>query len=188
MPPTDGNTPAPKKPARFDASWLALIAAALVLGYIVSAVWEGNHPRTAAQQAGATDTMPWVSIAQAEGVAKQTGKPILYDFSADWCAPCQQLKQTVFEDPARARALAEVVVPVKVIDRNQEDGRNPPEIEALQQRFKISGFPTLVLLDASTGRQLTADGWMGPDATVQWVKSGAMSVRLGVNPDGTPLR
>jgi thiol:disulfide interchange protein len=165
-----------------------LIAAALVLGYIASAVWESNHPAKTAQAVSATDTMPWVSIAQAEGVARQAGKPILYDFSAEWCAPCQLLKRTVFEDPDRARALAEVVVPVKVIDRNREEGQNPPDIEALQQRYSITGFPTLVLFDPANGRHITADGWMGPDETVQWVKSGAMSVHLGVNPDGTPLR
>ena len=75
MPPTDDGppaaTPAPKSPNRLDASWLALIAAALVLGYIASAVWESNHPKPAATAAQAGDFMPWVSIAEASTVASR---------------------------------------------------------------------------------------------------------------------
>jgi len=189
MQPTDGNAPAGKKKG-FDASWLALIAAALVLGYIGSSVWESNNPKPAAPmaQTAANDPTKWVSIDEAQAVAQQSGKPILYDFSADWCPPCQQLKRTVFDDPANAAAIAETVVPVKVIDRYREDGRNPPEIDELQQRYGIEAFPTLVLVDAASGRKLKADGFMGPEQTVAWVKSGANTVRLGVNPDGSPLR
>lgn len=184
MPQTDSGAPRPQ-PTRFDASWLALIAAALLLAYIASRVWQNDHP---AKPAAVAEAMPWVEIAQANSVAKQTGKPVMYDFSADWCQPCQILKREVFENPAHAKAIAEAVVPVKVIDRVQELGQNPADIAELQQRFRVDGFPTLVVVDPASGRAVQTVGFMGAEETVAWAKQAANTVRLGVNPDGTPLR
>ncbi len=189
MPQTD-KTPA----ARFDASWLALIAAALLVAFIASKVWESNHPKTPAAggaggaQAEAANAVNWVPIAAAEAQAKETGKPVMYDFSAEWCAPCNMLKREVFENPALANELNGTVVPVKVIDRAQEEGRNPPEIAELQQRYAIDGFPTLVVVDPASGRKVQAVGFMGANETVAWAKQAAYTVKTGVNPDGSQLR
>ncbi|MBI5169754.1 MAG: thioredoxin family protein [Candidatus Eisenbacteria bacterium] len=184
MPQTDSGAPK-KQPARFDASWLALIAAALLLAYIASRVWQNDHPAAPAQQA---EALGWVEIAQATNVAKQTGKPVMYDFSADWCQPCQMLKREVFDNPVHAKALEASIVPVKVIDRVQEQGQNPPDIAELQQRFAVDGFPTLVVVDPASGRSVKTVGFMGAEETVAWAKQAANTVRLGVNPDGTPVR
>lgn len=177
--------------ARFDASWLALIAAALLVAFIASKVWESNHPKAGnagGAQAEAANAMKWVPIAQAEAQAKQTGKPVMYDFSAEWCAPCNMLKREVFENAALAKELNDTVVPVKVIDRYQEEGRNPPDIAELQQRYAVDGFPTLVVVDPASGRKVQAVGFMGANETVAWAKQAAYTVRTGVNPDGSRLR
>lgn len=178
----------------FDASWLALITAALLVAFIASKVWENAHPKGTATGAGAADAadaanaVAWVAIADAEAAAKQTGKPVMYDFSAAWCAPCNMLKQQVFENPVLAKELSDTVVPVKVIDRVQEEGRNPADIAELQQRFAVDGFPTLVVIDPASGRKVQAVGFMGAEETIAWAKQAANTVRTGVNPDGTPLR
>ncbi len=176
---------------RFDASWLALIAAALMVAFIATKVWESNHPKTpgaGGTSAEVASAMQWVPIAAAEAQAKQTGKPVMYDFSAEWCAPCNMLKREVFENPALANELNGTVVPVKVIDRYQEEGRNPPDIAELQQRYAVDGFPTLVVVDPASGRKVQATGFMGANETVAWAKQAAYAVRTGVNADGSPLR
>lgn len=166
----------------FDASWLVLATAFLLVAFIASKVWESNHPKAA------VDAMAWVPIAQAAETAGKSGKPILYDFSAEWCAPCNMLKQEVFENPALAKELSATVVPVKVIDRVQEEGRNPPDVAELQQRYAVDGFPTLVMVDAASGRKVQAVGFMGANETVAWAKQAAIAVRTGVNADGSPLQ
>ncbi|MFN8587288.1 MAG: thioredoxin family protein [Candidatus Eisenbacteria bacterium] len=172
-----------KAPAKgFDASWLALITAMLLVAFIASKVWESNHPKAP------TDAMKWVPIAQAAELAKQSGKPILYDFSAEWCNPCNMLKREVFENPTLAKQLNETAVPVKVIDRVQEEGRNPADIAELQQRYAVDGFPTLVMVDAASGRAVQTVGFLGATETVEWAKQAANAVKTGVNPDGSPLR
>ena len=87
----------------------------------------------------------WVPLEVAVHAARQSRKPILYYFSAEWCSPCRKLERTVFASAQTAREVGERFVPVKVMDREQEEGKNPPAVEELQKRFNVSGFPTLVV-------------------------------------------
>jgi thiol:disulfide interchange protein len=73
------------------------------------------------------------------------GKPILYYFTADWCGPCRVLRQEVFSSEERARYLNEHFVPVIVVDRMREDGRNEPKVDELLRRYSVRAFPTLVV-------------------------------------------
>ena len=63
----------------------------------------------------------------------QSGKPVLVDFWATWCAPCRMLEPTV---AAVAEKYAATAMVVKV---NVDD--NP----SISQRYGIKGIPTLIL-------------------------------------------
>jgi thiol:disulfide interchange protein len=89
------------------------------------------------------DRVPWVPIASADAL-ERGDRPIFYNFTAEWCAPCKRLEREVFADPRQARMLSRKYVPVRVLDRQREDGGNPPEVEGLQERFAVSAFPTLI--------------------------------------------
>lgn len=66
----------------------------------------------------------------------QSGKPVLVDFWATWCAPCRMLEPTVDAVAEKYAAYARVV---KV---NVDD--NP----SISQRYGIKGIPTLILFKA----------------------------------------
>ena len=91
------------------------------------------------------DRMAWVPAAEAAALASSSGRPILYYFGAEWCAPCKLLERDVFANPYEAAGLAKRFVPVRVQDRQREDGANPPEVEALEARYDVESFPTLVV-------------------------------------------
>lgn len=101
----------------------------------------------------------WLSPEEAARTAGD--KPILYDFTADWCAPCHQLDAEVFRDPDLAREINERFVAVRVTDRQREEGRNTPAVAALQQRYGVRGFPTVVFADASGRERSRMEGFGG---------------------------
>ena len=177
MPPAEK----PRGSSRFDPMWLLLVAAALFLGRVGLGVWETYNPPAKAEK------VKWVDFDRAQAVAAGSGRPILYDFSAEWCAPCQQMKEGVFADARLAKALEASVVPVRVIDRMQEEGRNPAWIDSLQKQWRVDGFPTLVVYSPKTGRSLMSTGYGGPERTLRWISQSAYAVQSGVAPDGSPL-
>lgn len=90
----------------------------------------------------------------ATAAAKASGKPVFANFTgSDWCGWCKLLKRRVFTQPEwRAWAAANVwlvhldfpndreLVPEKYRERNLE----------LARRYRVSGYPTCLLLDPAT--------------------------------------
>ncbi|MEP7299867.1 MAG: thioredoxin family protein [Burkholderiales bacterium] len=79
-------------------------------------------------------------------LAKAEAKPVFVYWGAKWCPPCNQVKATLFNRQdfiERSRAF----VPVYV------DG-DSPGAQKLGSRFKVSGYPTMVLFNAQ-GAELT---------------------------------
>lgn len=64
-----------------------------------------------------------------------SGKPVLIDFFATWCGPCQMLAPIVKEVKD---ALGEKVAIIKIdVDKNQS--------LMMQPQFQVRGVPTLML-------------------------------------------
>ena len=136
---------------------LIAIALALVAARIASPVMK-NRTVTAGSDSSA---IQWKSLDEAARLAETTGKPLMFDFTAEWCAPCHQLDAEVFQNPLIAREINEKFIPVRVVDRQQEDGKNSPQVAELQQRFGVRGFPTVVFSDAGGSEQGRMEGFRG---------------------------
>jgi thiol-disulfide isomerase/thioredoxin len=176
-----GQAPAPPPPAPNAAADL------FAAGEAPDASPSGAAPAGPSEPGAATAAKPdpavreelssWMGYSFAMDESRRTGKPILLDFNADWCGPCRMMKQQVFDDRGYGRSVQLAVIPVSVVDRMREDGRNSDEVESLMRRFRIEAFPTLVVYSPVTGRSEETRGFGGAEYTVDWITRAARSVR-----------
>ena len=161
MPPTDAARPS--GPTRRDPTVLWILALVLLAARVGLGLHEARNPPRR------PDRVSWVPAAAAPAKARATNRPIFYDFSAEWCGPCRQMEEDVFTDERRAQVVSQMVVPVHVVDRQREEGRNPPLVDSLQRVYGVTAFPTLVLADAEGRALAKLEGYPGPDDFVKWI-------------------
>jgi thiol-disulfide isomerase/thioredoxin len=97
---------------------------------------------TAAARHAGSPGIAWFDgdVDAAFAAAKAQGKPVLLYWGAVWCPPCQQLKSTVFPRPDFIEKT-KLFVPVYL------DG-DAPGAQQTGERFHVTGYPTMVVLDA----------------------------------------
>ncbi|HEX8408238.1 MAG TPA: thioredoxin family protein [Thermoanaerobaculia bacterium] len=117
------------------------------------------------------DGVQWMSVEQGLQLAQTSNKPILLDFTADWCAPCHQLDKEVFQDAKLAKTINERFIPIRVVDRQQEEGRNSDDVGALQRQFGVRAFPTVVIADKSGSERARMEGFGGRAKFEQMMES-----------------
>jgi thiol:disulfide interchange protein len=159
-------------PTRRDPPWLWILAGALLVARVATGVYEEKHPPQR------PDLMPWVPAAEAPARSVAAGKPILYDFSAEWCGPCQRMQNEVFTDEKLTHTMAQFVVPVHVVDRQQEDGHNPALVDSLQHAHAVQSFPTLVVVGVDGKVVDRLEGYPGARELVRWVSRAGVKARV----------
>ncbi|MEK7270644.1 MAG: thioredoxin family protein [Planctomycetota bacterium] len=147
-------------PTGRDPRALLVLAAALLVARVVLGIHENRNPPPR------PDLVRWRPAATAEAEARAQGRPLLYDFTAEWCGPCRAMEHQVFADAEGAAFINGRFVPVRVQDRQREEGRNPPLVDSLQARFHITGFPTLGVVPPQGGEPVTLDGYAGKSITL----------------------
>lgn len=95
----------------------------------------------------------WMSdYRKALELSRKEGKPIIADFSTDWCPNCRKLENHTFSDPSINDRLDQFV-------KVYIDGDRHPE---MVERFGIEGYPTLVAISPE-GRELDRSvGYVNP--------------------------
>ncbi len=91
------------------------------------------------KQSAAKEIRWLTSMDAAIAESQRSGLPILADFYADWCPPCQMMKKQTFPD-AKLIAASKQWVMVKIDVDKQPD---------LAAKYQISSLPTMAVLNSS---------------------------------------
>lgn len=122
---------------------------------------------------------PWLtSYADAVKESRQTGKPILMDFTgSDWCIWCKRLKSEVF-DSAEFEVWAKKNVVLLELDFPQS-GNQSEELKKqnaeLAQKYNIQGYPSILFVDAE-GEVLAESGYEAGGPAV-WTKNAEQKLK-----------
>ncbi len=127
-------------------------------------VWAGcdirKAPETAKDQTQ-QESFWQTDFAAAQKESRASGKPILLSFSgSDWCGWCIKLDKEVFSKPVFQEWARANVIPV-LLDfprRHNLDPAVAQQNEALSEKYDITGFPTVLLVDAD-GNVLAETGY-----------------------------
>jgi thiol:disulfide interchange protein len=143
--------------------WVLLAA---ILFRVVTTVTDKNR------KAGGEGLVHWQPHESALAQASRSGKRVLYDFTAAWCQPCHRMDKEAWGDAEIAEKVNAGFVAARVVDRQNEDGRNPPSIQALQEQYHIQAFPTLLVTDIA-GREIArSEGFGGREAVARFLDQG----------------
>jgi thiol:disulfide interchange protein DsbD len=96
--------------------------------------------------------------------ALAAGKPIVLDFTAEWCGYCKVLDRTTFADPAVIADLTRF----RALKIDVDTGRNGE----LVKRFDVAGPPLIVVLDPKGNlvKKLGYDEAKDPDKFAEFLK------------------
>jgi thiol:disulfide interchange protein DsbD len=84
-----------------------------------------------------------------------SGKPVMLDFYADWCAACKEMERYTFSDPAVIREMERFVLLQADVTANDEQDQ-----ALMQDRFGIPGPPAILFFDRD-GEELRGYRLMG---------------------------
>jgi thiol-disulfide isomerase/thioredoxin len=105
--------------------------------------------------------------------AKSSGRQVLIDFEATWCGPCHTMDQWVWNDVALAQRITEGFVAIKVDADLQK---------ALVTRLKITGYPTMMVMDADGKELRRVDGYQSSKQMLAFLKPAEASSHALLTP------
>lgn len=106
--------------------------------------------------------LKWLTdLPAAQAQAKKENKMVMLDFTgSDWCGWCHKLKRDIFDTKEFTEYAQTNLVLVEVdFPRTKKLGaKQEAANEALMAKYKVQGFPTLIILNAD-GKQVGQLGY-----------------------------
>lgn len=90
-------------------------------------------------------------------------KPIFLDVSTSWCGWCKKLKRTTFSDKEAGTYFNTNFINV-AIDAEKGEGIS------IAQKYVVSSFPTLIVIDKNEKVVLHSAGYLDADGLIQFGK------------------
>jgi thioredoxin-related protein len=114
-----------------------------------------------------------IDAKQAKEQAAKEGKAVLMDFTgSDWCPPCKQLKAKVLDSAAFKEFADKNLVLLELDfpnDKKKVSKETQAQNEKLSKEYKITGYPTIIVLDKN-GKEVGREVGYGGDSPADYIK------------------
>lgn len=114
--------------------------------------WSSSQNSMPPQNQAQARIMWYTNYNQALSVAKRENRPLLLFFTgSDWCGWCKKIDKEVFENPEFASHIGNRFIFVKLdFPMNNPLPKDESNQNAmLKQKYGITGFPTVVVIDSN---------------------------------------
>lgn len=104
---------------------------------------------------------------QLDAAVKASDKPVLIDFTADWCVACKELEEITFSDPTVEDLMQKFTLLRVDVTKNSDQDK------ALQNDFGVAGPPTIIFYDAKHNelKNNKMIGYKAPSAFIPILKN-----------------
>ena len=110
------------------------------------------------------EEVKWVDFNTGYSIAMKKKKVMLIDVYTDWCGWCKKLKRNTFSDKQIGTFFNNNFINV-AIDAEKGEGPN------LAQKYRVNGFPTLLVVDKNGEVISSSSGYMESDGLMQLGKN-----------------
>ena len=138
------NIPGPRARLR-PFVFLVLIGAMLSSALAMSVLLLPGAALAADPESKEAKGVQWLDYQEAREVASKESRPLLINFTADWCKYCKKMKKETYTDPEVIAYLRENFV-TALVDTEKE--------QAIAQEYFVRGLPTIWFL-TSEGEKIT---------------------------------
>lgn len=163
--------------SKLSASLFFVLLAAALLRVVTAVMDRDAHPKATGHEHGPPPLVRWTPLEKTASAAAASRKPALYDFTAEWCAPCHRLDDEGWSEGALADIANRAFVSTRVLDRSQEEGKNPPLVDELQRKYRVEAFPTLIVAGPDGKEIARMEGWGGRAAFEKFLKEAESKAR-----------
>jgi thiol:disulfide interchange protein DsbD len=182
--------PQPSTPGRQVAKGLGLLLGLFAVAQVVGAASGGRDlarplahwragPATPPLAANQLQFQSVASLAELDTAVRNSARPVMLDFYADWCVACKEFEKFTFTDEAVRRKMAGLTLLRVDVTANNDDDK------ALMRKYSLFGPPALLFF-APAGGELAGSRVIGFQDAAQFrahlERVDAMGVsRVGLN-------
>ncbi|HSP88845.1 MAG TPA: cytochrome c biogenesis protein CcdA, partial [Ignavibacteriaceae bacterium] len=112
------------------------------------------------------NSVDWKPYSEGVIPAEINSSGVIIDFYADWCIPCKELDAFTFSDPKVIEQSKNFHTFKADMTKSLSD-----EVEALRNKYKIIGVPTVLILDSKGNEVKRITGFVNADEFLEIIKN-----------------